>query len=595
MDYTCRLSGDDLICTITADRDLSAPTLCFSGMAPMTATSGGDRITGLGSYTEVALPDLTAGMPHEVILGYTAGYRPANRAWMPLGPYLRVGKDAIALPPMDAGCRPHNLPDIDPFDGLAVVPQPREWVPTGGVFDHAGPASDDAALCAVAALAQRRGLKWFAQGVGVTVVQSDLPPDAYELQITPNSIALKAGDYGGRFYGGITLLHLLESGEIPCGTITDAPRFGWRGQHLDTARHFYQPQTILDLLDLMALMKLNRFHWHFADDEAFRLQIDCLPELWQKTEICGEGNLLPALFSGAISTGGSYSKDDARAIIAHAKSLNIEIMPEIEVPAHSIALTHVFPDMRDPADNGAEVSVQGYQGNAVNPAMPRTWEVLEAIAAEVGALFPFNHMHLGCDELPEGTWIGSPRARALMADQGLDTTDDLQGWMMDRLAKTVTENGQRVCAWEEAAKGSNGGIGNNAILFSWTGQGPGVDAARRGYDVVMTPAQHVYLDMAHTDDPDDWGASWAAFVSLADTINWNPVPEPDIADRIIGVQGTFWSEFTTQDDQLWAMLLPRLAGVAVTAWHSDDIAPDDFIRLVGAARWIMTAYGVATR
>lgn len=595
MDYTCRLSGDDLICTITADRDLSAPTLCFSGMAPMTATSGGERITGLGSYTEVALPDLTAGVPHEVTLGYTAGYRPANRAWMPLGPYLRVGKDAIALPQTDAGCRPHNLPDIDPFDGLAVVPQPREWVPTLGVFDHAGPASDDAALCAVAALAQRRGLKWFAQGVGVTVVQSDLPPDAYELQITPNSIALKAGDYGGRFYGGITLLHLLKSGEIPCGTITDAPRFGWRGQHLDTARHFYQPQTILDLLDLMALMKLNRFHWHFADDEAFRLQIDCLPELWQKTEMCGEGHLLPALFSGAISIGGSYSKDDARAIIAHAKSLNIDIMPEIEVPAHAIALTHVFPDMRDPADNGAEVSVQGYQGNAVNPAMPRTWEVLEAIAAEVGALFPFNHLHLGCDELPEGTWVGSPRARALMADEGLDTTDDLQGWMMDRLAKTVTENGQRVCAWEEAAKGSNGGIGNNAILFSWTGQGPGVDAARRGYDVVMTPAQHVYLDMAHTDDPDDWGASWAAFVSLADTINWDPVPEPDIADRIIGVQGTFWSEFTTQDDQLWAMLLPRLAGVAVTAWHSDNIAPDDFIRLVGATRWIMTAYGVATR
>ncbi|MGR3636660.1 MAG: family 20 glycosylhydrolase, partial [Shimia sp.] len=369
-------------------------------------------------------------------------------------------------------------------------------------------------------------------------------------------------------------------------------RFSWRGQHLDTARHFYEQQTILDLLDLMALLKFNRFHWHFADDESFRLEIECFPELWQKTALCGEGHLLPALFSGAVEAGGSYSKDTAREIIAHAKALNIEVMPEIEVPAHAIALTHVFPELRDPSDNGAEVSVQGYKGNAANPAIARTWDVLEAIIAEVGALFPFNHLHLGCDELPEGTWMGSPLARDLMKREGLETTDDLQGWMMQKLGAKTVENGQRPCAWEEAAKGANGGIANGAILFSWTGQGPGLEAARNGYDVVMSPAQHVYLDMAHTSDKDDWGANWAAFVSLTDTINWDPVPEADLADRIVGVQGTFWSEFTTQDDQLWPMLMPRMLGVSSKAWQTECVGADDLIRLAhvyndlpGAEAW----------
>ena len=151
----------------------------------------------------------------------------------------------------------------------------------------------------------------------------------------------------------------------------------------------------------------------------------------------------------------------------------------------------------------------------------------------------------------------------------LQTTKDLQGWMIHRFAEFAQSKGLRPAAWEEAAQGKNGGIGHNAILFSWTGQGPGLEAAYAGYDVVMTPAQHVYLDMAHTSDPDDWGASWAAFVDLSDTINWDPVPDVELKDRIVGVQGTFWSEFTTQDDQIWPMLMPRMLGVAAICWEQN--------------------------
>lgn len=568
MDYNCRIAGDLLICTLTSDRALSGAIFCCSGMARMAPVAGGTLLRSLGSYTEVTLPDLAAGQTHEFHLHYTGGFTPANRAWMPLGPYLRHGGDIITLPPTRAGRIVPERTDAPALDVLPIVPQPSSWTPTGGTITIDGFAAGGDAMDAVAALAQRQNMP-FCGLHPVAILHEDLPVDAYRLTIDTNGIQIFASSYGGQFYAGITLLTLLRAGPLPCGEISDAPRFSWRGQHLDTARHFYNPASITSLLDLMAMLKLNRFHWHFADDEAFRIELDSLPELTEKLALRGEGQLLPALFSGSPCAGGTYSKDTARAIIAHAAALNIEVMPEIEAPAHALALAAIYPDTRDPGDNGSEMSVQGYTGNALNPAMPKTWEVLETIVDEISALFPFNHLHLGCDELPEHTWMSSPRARSLMAEHGLTTTQDLQGWTIAKLAAYAVGKGQRTAAWEEAAQGCNGGIGNNAILFSWTGQGPGLNAARAGYDVVMTPAQNVYLDMAHTNDPDDWGASWAAFVDLPDTIHWDPVPDPTLADRIIGIQGAFWSEFTTQDAQMWPMLMPRMLGVAMMAWQSD--------------------------
>jgi len=578
MQYECRIDGERLICKLIADRDLAAPVFCFSGMAPLAPVSGGTLQRSVGSYTEIALPDLAKGTAHEVQIKYQAGFKPANRAWMPLGPYLQVGDETIILPPTPAGRVPAPKAEPGAINGLPIVPQPSEWYPTTGAVKTNGFAFQDDALLAVAELAGRQGQS-FAGSLPVTVKTAEMPQDAYTLDITQDGVTLSASSYGGRFYAGITLLSLLQQGPLPCGKIVDKPRFGWRGQHLDTARHFYQPETIHALLDLMAMLKMNRFHWHFADDEAFRIEIDSIPRLWQETALRGQGQALPGLFNGAPVEGGTYSKQDVRDIITHAKQLNIEVLPEIEAPAHALAITTLYPKTRDPEDTGTETSVQGYAGNALNPAMPKTWEVLESIVYEIGQLFPFGHIHLGCDELPADTWMNSPKARRLMAEHGLDSTHDLQGWTIAKLATFARARGLQPAAWEEAAQGCQGGIGNDAILFSWTGQGPGLDAARAGYDVVMTPAQHVYLDMAHTDDPDDWGASWAAFVDLKDTVNWNPVPDETLRDRIIGVQGAFWSEFTTADVQLWPMLMPRMLGVSAMAWQEVPPAPNNLAAL----------------
>ena len=575
--FNTRIDGRHIVCEIASDEPLTAPVLCFSLMAAAQVVSGGTMGRRVASYCEVALPDLAPGVIQKLVLEHVnPDFRPRNRAWLPLGAYLRVGRTCLPLPPgCDLGIRQGDAPPprLLSADRLPLIPQPTGWQPAGGTlaFVALEPLSG---IEGAANLADRLGLAPLTAGAGhaLTVAEdAALGPEGYRLTIAPTGLAVTVGGTAGLHHAAITLLTLRETcgGQLPCGVITDSPRFGWRGQHLDCARHFFGIPFILRLLDLMALLKLNRFHWHFADDEAFRLEVTCQPLLWQKTAFRGEGELVPGVFGGGIRAGGSYSRSDVAQVLARAKSLQIEVLPEIEVPAHSHAMIKTIPGLRDPGDNGEEVSIQGYLDNIVNPAMPATWDLLAPLAKEVASLFPFGILHLGADESPPGAWNGSPAIAGLKEREGLVTPDDVQGWMLAKLARSLGEKGIRTAAWEEAATGVQGGIGNDALLFSWTGQGPGVDAARRGHDVVMCPAQNAYFDLAHSDDPDDWGAAWAGHVPLENTVDWDPVPKgaKDIAPRIAGVQACFWGEFTTEDVQAEAMIAPRILGIATKGWE----------------------------
>lgn len=574
------INGKDILCSITSSAALPSPVFCFSLMAPPMVADGGTLIRSVGGYGEVQLPNLAPGVPHVLTLRHAnTQYRPTNRAWLPLGGYLRLSDGTCRpLPVLPAGIMAQTPPPPGPFAGLRLIPQPESWAPAPGILPvPSGFGALGEPFDAVDALSRRNGIGPFltADGPPLTIHHDlSMPPEAYRLDISPDGVTVAAAGRAGLLYGAITLLQLriTHDDALPCGLITDAPRFGWRGQHLDCARHYFQPETILRLLDMMALFKLNRFHWHFADDEAFRLEVACHPDLWRNTAFRGERAALPGVFGGGIRSGGSYGPDAVQAVIARGAALNIQILPEIEVPAHALAVNAVIPGLRDPDDTGTETSVQGYRGNTLNPAMPATWDFLTPLLAEVAAQFPIGILHLGCDELPPATWAGSPAVTALSAREGLCGRDDVQGWMMAKLGAQLAQAGIRPAAWEEAAKGANGGIGHDAILFSWTGQGAGIAAARAGHDVVMCPAQNVYLDMAHSSGADDWGATWAAFIALEDTVDWQPVPRgaEDIAARVIGVQGTFWAEFTTDDTQMEAMLAPRILGVANKAWDRRD-------------------------
>ena len=576
--FSARIDGTEIPCEIGSDTALSAPVLCFSLMAAPRVISGGTLIHRLAGFAEVLLPDIPAGGTHRVVLAYqNPDFRPRNRVWLPLGAYLRVGAACHSLPPgTPKGVLPGPAPKSEslPASTLPLIPAPQNWTSQPGSLAFSGLASNDPAFDYVHTLSERLRFRPFrdVSGPPITLItDANLPEAGYRLTIAPTGITIASAAALGLHYSAITLLSLRETtgGQLPCGTITDAPRFGYRGQMLDCARHFFAVPTILRLLDLMALLKLNRFHWHVADDEAFRLEIDTAPALWQQTAFRGEGCLLPGLFGGGIRAGGSYSKADVALILKRAAELQIEVLPEIEIPAHSFAMIKTQPGLRDPGDNGEERSVQGYLDNIVNPAMPATWALLEPLVLEIAAMFPMRALHLGCDEAPHGAWSGSPAVAALRAREGLENSDDVQGWMMARLAAKLVENGIRPAAWEEAAKGANGGIGNGALLFSWTGQGPGVEAARRGYDVVMCPAQNAYFDLAHTPDPNDWGATWAGTVSLEKTVDWDPIPKgaEDIAARVAGVQSCLWGEIVTEDDQMEPLVAPRILGIATKAWE----------------------------
>ena len=585
--FDARIVGTEIHCEIGSDTAVSAPVFCCSNYVPSRVVSGGTLVRTVAGYTEVALPDIPAGGSVRFVMAYQEpDFAPRNRAWLPLGPYLRTKTGPVSLPVTETGVRvdqppPRTAPD---FAGLQLVPQPTNWAPTAGTIAATGFVCDDPRLRAVDALAARLNLAPFvADGVRLSVkTDPDMAHEGYVLSVAPGGVTATVSGDAGLFRAAVTLLTLREThqGNLPCGTITDAPRFGWRGQHLDCARHFYSVETILRLLDLLALLKLNRFHWHFSDDEAFRVEVTTAPDLWQRTAIRGEGCLVPGVFGGGIRAGGSYSKADVARIVERARTLQIEVLPEIEVPAHGYALNIARHGMRDPADNSVAVSVHGYPDNVVNPAMPDTWALLEPLALEVASMFPIGILHLGCDELPPAAWSASPAIEALKLKHGLQTRDDVQGWMMHRLGGFLQDHGIRSAAWEEAAKGSNGGLGHGALLFSWTGQGPGIAAARAGYDVVMCPAQRIYFDMAHTASPEDWGAAWAAYVALEDVMNWKPVPAgaEDVAHRIAGVQGCFWSEFTTRDAEMEPMLAPRILGMANKGWDKNDAVDGEGIR-----------------
>ncbi|OZA08197.1 MAG: hypothetical protein B7Y02_12885, partial [Rhodobacterales bacterium 17-64-5] len=339
--------------------------------------------------------------------------------------YLRTVHGPLRLPATELGVRYDTPPPrlVPEFAGLKLVPQPTRWVAAGGTLRARTFATDDAQFVAADALARRRGLAGLvaANGVPVTISRDASLGEDHVLEIAPDGVILRGGSDSSLFSAAMTLLSLREThgGALPLGRIEDGPRFVWRGQHLDCSRHFFAVSTILKLLDLMALVKLNRFHWHFSDDESFRVQVDCAPEIWRKTEFRGEGHLIPGVWGGGILSGGSYSKADVARVVAHAKALHIEVLPEIEVPAHAHALNAAHPGMRDRGDNGAEMSVHGFLENTLNPAMQASWDLVEPLALEVASLFPLGILHLGCDELPHGAWDGSPAITRLKADLGL--------------------------------------------------------------------------------------------------------------------------------------------------------------------------------
>lgn len=410
------------------------------------------------------------------------------------------------------------------------------------------------------------------QGIALNLIADELMVDeSYKLIIKPEKIELIAADVGGVHNGLMSLWQMaaLNVERVACVEIFDAPRFEWRGQHLDVARQFFSVGEVKQFINHMALYKLNKFHWHLVDDEAWRVEIKALPQLTEQIATRGYGELVePAFGSGAVVAGGYYSQQDMMDIVDYAAKRNIEVIPEIDIPGHCYALLKAMPELCEADDLSEYRSVQGYQENCLNPALLQTYEMLDKVFAEMSEIFPSKFIHIGADERPHGTWEKSPKVAELMAERGFNSTEQVQTYFLNEVQEIAHKYGKKTGAWEEASE--QGDIQKDGYIVSWKGVEAGIDAAERGYNVVMSPAQYCYFDIAQSADFNEPGLTWTGgHVGLDMVYNYEPIPRDvsaEVAARFKGIQGCLWSENLYDKSIVDHMMFPRMIALSEICW-----------------------------
>jgi len=480
---------------------------------------------------------------------------------------------------------------------VSIIPEPQRVEPATGSFTietatvlsvPAGDAEPARAAAYFADLMQRsRGLtlavREGAVGRGVVAFRrGDQAKDAYELAVTDQGATITAGGFGGLLYGGVSLWQLAtaEPGQGPARiaavTLEDAPRFGWRGLMLDSARHRQSPAFIKDFIDWMAVHKLNVFHWHLTDDQAWRLEIKRHPRLteigaWRVEAGAGpQADIDPATGRPRLY-GGYYSQETVRDIVAYAAQRNIVIVPEIDVPGHASAAIAAYPELGVTDAPGAGV-----------PQVPADWGVyptlynaeestvvfFEQVLDEVMDLFPGEYVHIGGDEAVKDQWKASPSTQARMRELGVANEEQLQSWFVERLEKHLNTRGRRLIGWDEILEG---GLAPNATVMSWRGVDGAIEAAKLGHDTVLSPGPTLYFD--YRQSAADGAPGRGVVSSLEDVYRFDPTPDaltPDQARRVIGVQANLFTEHMRTEDRVEYMAFPRVAALAEVAWTAHD-------------------------
>ena len=422
------------------------------------------------------------------------------------------------------------------------------------------------------------------KGIKINYRKEKLGPEEYTIDILQDQIIITAFDHSGRLYALISLMHLIfyYHNKLPLGFIQDKPQFNWRGMHLDCARQFHSLSQIKRLLNYMALFKLNRFHWHLTDNEAWRLYVKSFPNLAKTTSFRGYHEIIPPVYgSGYHRSGGFYSSNDVKEIIEYAKKLNIEVMPEIDLPAHSWALLQAMPELYDRKSNNIFQDVGNYQNNTINPTLDDTWNFLEKILQDVAETFSYSLIHIGVDERPKDAWKGSPALIDFMKKNKFQTYDEVQDYFVNRIINILKNFNKRTAAWNEAALpphndiGSGGGAGNidkNCIIFAWEHTSVVEKVLKNGFETVMCPGQFCYFDMAYNNSTYEQGICWAATIEVSDVHAWQPLNniDPKYHSLVAGIQGQLWSETLTQEHCIDSMVNPRLATLAEVAWSSNN-------------------------
>lgn len=422
--------------------------------------------------------------------------------------------------------------------------------------------------------------------------ETTLGAEGYTLSVTPKSVLIKANQPAGLFYGIQTLLQLLPgeieshegvkkaSWQIPCTTITDYPRFGWRGLMLDVSRHFFTKEQVKGFIDEMVKYKFNLLHLHLTDDEGWRVEIKSLPRLtqvgaWSAKRVGTFGSFPNPAPNEPRDYGGFYTQDDIRELVRYAKDRFVDILPEIDVPGHSLSAIVAYPELSctDGADqykvrSGEKImdwhKTGGFDAlidNTLCPANEKIYPFLDKVFTELAQLFPFGYIHVGGDECAKNFWAKSDAVKQLMQKEGLKDMLEVQSYFEKRVEKIIESKGKKVIGWDEILEG---GLAPNAAVMSWRGIKGGIEAAKMGHKVVMSPTTFFYLDYMQGDaavEPPVY-----ATLRLNKTYSFEPVPDSVDPQLIIGGQANLWTEQVYNTRHMQYMVWPRSMAVAECLW-----------------------------
>jgi hexosaminidase len=475
---------------------------------------------------------------------------------------------------------------------LGLVPLPRE------VKAYAGTYALPQQLSIYAASADARNvaelLKEMLKPLGKTVtlttnrqtaqlklLTGTVPnPEGYQLVVDKAGVQITAAGGAGLFYGTQTLLQLLPprataTASVPYVRINDEPAFRWRGGMLDVCRHFFPVSFVKKYIDFLAAYKLNTFHWHLTDDQGWRIEIKKYPKLTQvsafrKETLVGAQQTFktPAEFKyDGQPYGGFYTQDQIRDVVAYAQKRYVTIVPEIEMPGHSVSILAAYPELACKPGKYETWTMWGVNEDIVCPS-EETFRFFEDVLTEVSTLFPGKYIHIGGDEAPKTRWKESAAVQAIMKKEGYTDVEKVQGWFNRRIENFLTGKGKKLIGWDEILEG---GISPSATIMSWRGEKGGIEAAKRGNDVVMTPTTNLYLDYGqnpHPHSPDE-PLMIGGYLPLAKVYSYNPLPSeltPEQQKHILGTGANMWTEYITTPEKAEYMLFPRFLAAAEVAW-----------------------------
>lgn len=434
-----------------------------------------------------------------------------------------------------------------------------------------------------------------ASGDFVFVIDKRIPKEGYRLQIEPRGVRITGGGPAGIFYGVQTMLQLFpasivsktapvaEQWMLPSVTVEDYPRFAWRGMMLDVARHFFTKQQVKDFIDQMVQFKFNTLHLHLVDDQGWRLEIKSLPKLtevgaWRANRVGRWGDFTKPTPDEPKTYGGYYTQDDIRELLAYARERFVTIIPEIDIPGHSLAAVASYPELTCTTDSTYQVNAgerfmiwpgngtfYGTLDNTLCPANEKVYEFLDKVFTEVAALFPAEYIHMGGDECYKGFWEKSKAVSDLMKREKLKDMHEVQSYFVKRVGKIIASKGKKMMGWDEIMEG---GLAPGAAVMSWRGMKGGKEAAMTKHQVVMSPNEFAYHDL-YQGDPIAEPPTYSK-VLLNKAYEFDPVPPGVDPQYILGGQCNLWSERLWTVRHMQYMLWPRGLATAESVWSPKE-------------------------